>query len=105
MRGFLLRVVPHTLVAPLRRSGGVRGGVVDWAVILVRVGVSALLLWAEWQGRLVDKWWVAAACYVGSSFAHDPGRQNTCLKTDVATSSVVNDQTETQNRGLPSLNT
>ena len=35
LRGFLLRVVPCTLVAPLRRSGGVRGGVVAWAVMLV----------------------------------------------------------------------
>ena len=52
------RVVPHTLVAPLRRSGGVRGGVVAWAVMLVRVGVSALRLWAEWQGQ-DDTLWLA----------------------------------------------
>ena len=44
LRGFLLRVVPHTLVAPLRRSGGVRGGVVAWADTCAggRVGVAAL---------------------------------------------------------------
>ena len=58
LRGFLLRVVPCTLVAPLRRSGGVRGGVVAWAVMLVRVGVSALRLWAEWQGQ-DDTLWLA----------------------------------------------
>ena len=33
-RGFLPRVVSRALVAPLRRSGGVRGGVVAWAVPL-----------------------------------------------------------------------
>ena len=58
LRGFLLRVVPCTLVAPLRRSGGVRGGVVAWAVMLVRVGVSALRLSAEWQGQH-DALWLA----------------------------------------------
>ena len=58
LRGFLLRVVPHTLVAPLRQSGGVRGGVVAWAVILVRVAVSVLRLWAECQGQ-DDKLWMA----------------------------------------------
>ena len=44
LRGFLLRVVPHTLVAPLRRSGGVRGGVVAWADTSAggRVRVAAL---------------------------------------------------------------
>ena len=51
LRGFLLRVVPHTLVAPLRRSGGVRAGVVTWVVLVVWVGVLALRLWAEWLGH------------------------------------------------------
>ena len=56
-RGFLPRMVPRALVAPLRRSGGVRGGVVAWAVMFVRVGVSALRLWAVWQGH-DDKLWL-----------------------------------------------
>jgi hypothetical protein len=34
------------------------GGVVAWAVMLVRVGVSALRLWAVWQGH-DDKLWLA----------------------------------------------
>ena len=44
LRGFLLRVVPNTLVSPLRRSGGVRGGVVAWADTSAggRVRVAAL---------------------------------------------------------------
>ena len=35
------------------------GGVVAWAVMLVRVGVSALRLWAEWQGQ-DDTLWLAS---------------------------------------------
>ena len=50
LRGVLLRVVLGTLVAPLRRWGGALGGGVAWAVLVVWVAVSALWLWAEWQG-------------------------------------------------------
>ena len=50
LRGVLLRVVLGTLVSPLWRWGGTIGSGVAWAVFVVWVGVSALRLWAEWQG-------------------------------------------------------
>ena len=56
LRGVLLRVVLGTLVAPLRRWGGALG--VAWAVLVLWVGVSALRLWAEWQGQ-DDTLWLA----------------------------------------------
>ena len=66
-------------MAPLRRSGGVRGGVVTvaWAVMLVRVGVSALRLWAEWQGQ-DDTLWLASTNRHRTHWHHDNiGNQHT----------------------------
>jgi hypothetical protein len=97
LRGVLLRVVLGTLVAPLRRWGGALG--VAWAVLVLWVGVSALRLWAEWQGHdastksVLDTSSVAAASHTGSRGfqCHDSVPTNAHSSSPPSTSSRQTD--------------
>ena len=51
LRGVFLRVVLRAPDGTPAAVGGALGGGVRWSVLVVWVGVSALRLWAAWQGR------------------------------------------------------